>query len=451
MDNKERLEFHEFDAISEEAYLDRIKEELKNKSLQEIIENNSVDGISYTPSAYSNYKSIPENFRIPLDNENRWKIHVDIGQNWKNNSLDVLSDKEEFPDSVGVSITDIKEIPALLNVLHPNLKSISISGVVRFPDLVNDKNFMDLANRKVEGWMHFDPIFDLANESGGNSETLDSFFGLINTLSSETSIKGLNIQSHVFKDAGATIVQEIAITLNLINEYLIQCEQRGIPKELLLNQMVVSMAHHTDYFLEIAKYRAIRVLFQTLCHTHGLNKFIPLTIHGKDSNLKLSGKDVDVNLLRHTTGAMSAIVGGVDFAECAVHQSGSEESNDAIRLARNILILLKHESDIGMVKDPAHGSYLIELITYDLVNKAWAEFKRIENKGGFIAGMKDDSIPNEVEVSANKKMQDFREGKIKMVGSNIFPSNDQKTIEAAISRVKGKIHPLVLETSNSPE
>ncbi len=442
----DELNFNEFTSISDQEYLDKIRKELKDKSLEHILEQNALDGVLYSPANLDGTKNV-QNFTLPISTDHSVHTHLDLDTFWKNND-DLVPLVSKLVDSVSIAINTPEELIEFHKKYNSVVNSVAIKPNFDFNIWLQQENRNTLLNVPALKWVNCDPIlsnFRDSEEPKYKEINPSELFDFLGFLKEHSKIKGLGIQSCNLKDAGATIVQEIAYTLNLINEYIELAKSNNFPLSSLHDQMVISMAHHTDYFMEMAKYRAFRIVYQTLINSHGLSSNNTVVIHGRDSVLKLGRKDVDLNLLRHTTGAMSAITGGVDKVECLLHTYQHQNIEDAFRLAGNTMLLLKHESDIGAIKDPAAGSKLIDGLTLTLAEKAWEEFKKIEKNGGFLACVSNGMISEYIEQSANQKRKDFESGKIKMVGANVFARDEDSTPSQLKTTSSFGFKPLILD------
>jgi methylmalonyl-CoA mutase len=160
---------------------------------------------------------------------------------------------------------------------------------------------------------------------------------------------------------------------------------------------------------------------------HACSKSIIINAH--TSGFWNTVYDPYVNMLRATTQAMSASLGGVDGIEVKSYNSAWEEGNEfSNRVARNVQLLLKEESYFDKVIDPAGGSYYIEQLTQELAEKSWLKFQKIEKKGGFIGLVTSGNLHRELSEEANKQIATFEKGDLKMLGVNLYPNKNEKAL-----------------------
>lgn len=228
----------------------------------------------------------------------------------------------------------------------------------------------------------------------------------------------LSINAGIYQNAGANMVQQLAFTLAHLNEYLNHLQFTNSP-------ITIEVSVGTNYFFEIAKLRALRLLFNTLAkeYNHNLDCHIIATPTKRNKTLY----DYNVNMLRTTTECMSAILGGADSISNLPYDSLYHKDNEfGDRIARNQLLVLKHESYFDKVSNPADGAYYIETLTEQLAEKALLLFKEIEEKGGFITQLIEGNIQKKISESASKEQELFDNGKEILLGTNKYPNKNDR-------------------------
>ena len=233
------------------------------------------------------------------------------------------------------------------------------------------------------------------------------------------------VSSHVFHNAGANIAQELAFTLSSAVTYLDKLTDEGLRVEEILSKVYFSLSIGTNYFLEIAKLRALRYLWERISGQFlkevGRYDKAYCYIHAQTSTFYDAAITPNTNMLRATTEAMSAVMGGCDALTVHAYDAVFQESDEfSERIARNISILLKGESYLDKTVDPAAGSYYLENLTLQLVDAAWALFLAIEEKGGFMEAIAQNFIQEAIEENYQQTLRALQEGKRVMVGVNKF-------------------------------
>jgi methylmalonyl-CoA mutase len=257
----------------------------------------------------------------------------------------------------------------------------------------------------------------------------DYLASIVKSSSSLPHFRTININASNFNNAGADIVQELAFGISMGSEYLAQLTERGISADVAASKIRFSFGTGSDYFPEIAKLRAARLLWSVVTNSfhpaHGEN--IKMEIHCVTSEWNKTVYDPYVNMLRTQTEAMSAILGGTDSLTVEpfdiVFRHPDEFSE---RIARNQQLILKEEAYFDKVADPSAGSYYIENLTNLIAENAWKLFLEIEDQGGFLSCLKTGLIQKKLSESASRRKSDIASGKEILLGTNRFPDLDEK-------------------------
>lgn len=259
-----------------------------------------------------------------------------------------------------------------------------------------------------------DPIAELAKD-GNWFSNLNEDFAIASKINQELSYcSALAVNAEIYQNAGATMVQQLAYTLAHLNEYFNRIPQKA-------QTILVQVAVGSNYFFEIAKLRALRLLLDTLAKEY--HPDITFKIMAKPSKRNKTIYDYNVNMLRTTTECMSAILGGADTVTNLPYDVLFHKDNEfGDRIARNQLLVLKEESYFNAVNNPAEGSYYIENLTQQLAEKGLTLFKDIERNGGFITQLIEGTIQRKIAQSAEKEQELFDQGKEVLLGTNKYPN-----------------------------
>jgi methylmalonyl-CoA mutase len=231
----------------------------------------------------------------------------------------------------------------------------------------------------------------------------------------------LKISTTAYANAGATNVQQLAFALAQLNEYLsdLPSNSHCFQSPLILETTVAS-----NYFFEIAKHRAFRQLTAFLLKQYGLNT--PVYLASKTAIINQSATDAYNNMLRTSTEAMSAIIGGCDMLSVGRFDASMDEKNDqAIWWALNQSLILEHESYFNQISDVSAGSYYIETLTHQLCEQAWHLFKSIEMDGGWLRLLKSGDVKRMIDEAYSDLIQQFQSGEKVMVGINKFTKEEE--------------------------
>lgn len=236
----------------------------------------------------------------------------------------------------------------------------------------------------------------------------------------EAIVKNTNsfsIDVSLYQNAGATMVQQLGYAMAQTNEYLNHLENAD--KQPI--QITYHISVGTNYFFEIAKLRALRLLCNTLVKEYNLEAVCHIVATPTKRNKTIY--DYNTNMLRTTTECMSAILGEADTICNLTYDAIYHKDNEfGERIARNQLLVLKRESYFDVVENASEGSYYIESLTNQLAEKALELFKDIEAKGGFLNQLKEGTIQRKIKESAAKEQEQFDTGAIVLLGTNKHPN-----------------------------
>ena len=407
--------FSEFEAVSSKQWKQQIQYELKGVDYNETLVWESLEGIKVKPFYHIDESDINLNAIVPAK---PFAIVQNIFvHDVKKSNARALETLQRGAESVRftiendtISIEELMQNLPIENVnYYFNLPFLS----VEFSNKINDF----ASKNKATILIQIDPIGQLIKD-GNWFENLEKDFDKLNTIASKITVPFLTISSGIYQNAGANIVQQLAYTLAQVNEYFNRIS--------VINQPItIEVAVGTNYFFEIAKLRALRLLFKTLAteYNHNFDCHIIATPTKRNKTLY----DYNVNMLRTTTECMSAIIGGVDGVANLAYDALYHKDNEfGDRISRNQLLILKHESYFDKVNNPADGAYYIETLTEQLAEKALELFKDIERNGGLISQLIDGTIQRKINESAQKEQELFDSGKEVLLGTNKYPNkNDQ--------------------------
>lgn len=407
--------FSDFDAVSSKQWKQQIQYELKGADYNETLVWESPEGIKVKPFYHNDETAVNLDAITPskpfaiVQN-----IFVHDVQKSNARALETLQRGAESVrftlENDAISIKELMQNLPLENVnYYFNLPFLS----VEFSNKINDFTTKSKANIFIQN----DPIGQLVKD-GNWFENLEKDFEKLNTITSKTAVPFLTISSGIYQNAGANIVQQLAYTLAHANEYFNRISAINQP-------ITIEVAVGTNYFFEIAKLRALRILFNSLASEYNQNFDCHIIATPTKRNKTLY--DYNVNMLRTTTECMSAILGGADaIANLAYDAIYHKDNEFGDRISRNQLLVLKHESYFDKVNNPADGAYYIETLTEQLAEKALELFKDIEKNGGLISQLIDGTIQRKINESAQKEQELFDSGKEVLLGTNKYPNkNDQ--------------------------
>lgn len=308
----------------------------------------------------------------------------------------------------------LKEIDLERTELHCHLDFLSTASVEAFPK--------HLPAHPAAVFLHLDPIGKLVRQGNwfaSQQQDFSTLRSLLQNAGKRPGIHLLGIDGRRYQNAGATRVQQLAYMLAHAHEYLHAFGEwfPALP--------AFSVAVGSDYFFEIAKLRALRILWKTLANEYGRAPDCHILAVPSLRNKTLY--DYNTNMLRTTSECMAAILGNADTLVNLPYDALFHKQNDfADRLARNQLLLLKHEAQLGLVANPADGAYFIETLTRQLAEQALALFRQLEAGGGLLQQLKEHNLQKKVRESASREQKLFDEAKLVLVGTNAYAKKEER-------------------------
>lgn len=255
---------------------------------------------------------------------------------------------------------------------------------------------------------------------------------LLDTVKIVPNLRVLAVDSFTFCDAGAYIYQELGYALAWGAEWMSMLTEAGVKPDEVAHRIKFNLGISSNYFMEIAKFRAARMLWAQIVEQYKpeSKQSCKMMAHTITSRFNQTIYDAHVNLLRSQTETMSAALAGVDSITTLPFDLPYKKP-DAFseRIARNQQFLLKEESHLDKVVDPAGGSYYVETLTVSLANEAWKLFLSVEEKGGFLACINDCSIQKAINETSAKRHTDVARRKEILLGTNQYPNVNEMAAE----------------------
>lgn len=296
---------------------------------------------------------------------------------------------------------------------------------------------------EVRGIVGADPIGALAAD-GKLPASLDAHYDSLAAAARWATVNAPHlrtvfVRSDVYSNGGANDVQEVASVLATATAYLRALCERGLTIDEAASQIAFAFSMGANFFLQIAKLRAVRPLWAQIVGAFGGSaEAQKMRIHARPALFFKTIYDPYVNMLRNTTEIFSGVVGGIDSFESAPFDEPIRKGDEfSRRIARNVQIMLQEEFGLLQPIDPAGGSWAVETLTRQMKEKIWAEFQSIEKEGGIIAVLRAGSLQESVAavLAARFKNADLRRDRI--VGNNMYPNMTETLLETRAEDTAG--------------
>lgn len=446
MGKKEKL-FGQFPPVTASEWMEKISADLKGADFDKKLVWRTGDGFDLMPFYRKEdirnlpfMKSLPGEFpfvRGTRKRNNSWHIRQDIHvTSYAAANRNALSILMKGVDSLGFVIEDPETVNAgnfktLLKDIH--LKAVEINFLCNGKaseifEIISELSLnRGLDRYEIKGAIEADPLGRLmvtGNLCTSVEGGMDYLASLTGSAMSLPNLRTLHIRACDFCNAGSSVTEELAFSLSMGNEYLSQLTERDIDAEVAAKKIRFSFGIGPDYFPEIAKMRAARMLWALILKAYMPdNGILPeMNIHSITGRWNKTAYDPYVNMLRTQTELMSAVIGGADSITVEPFDIVYREP-DAFseRIARNQQLILMEEAHFDKVADPAAGSYYIETLTNLIAENAWKLYVETEEKGGFLSALKSGFIQKRISGSAEKKKNNAASGKLTLLGTNRYP------------------------------
>ena len=345
----------------------------------------------------------------------------------------------ETVGDTGTSVTTVEDMHVLLTGLdlakfplyvYAGANAVPLLALVAAARRASGEDMAE-----VHGIVGADPIGALAAD-GKLPASLDAHYDSLAAAARWATVNAPHlrtvfVRSDVYSNGGANDVQEVASVLATATAYLRALCERGLTIDEAASQIAFAFSMGANFFLQIAKLRAVRPLWAQIVGAFGGSaEAQKMRIHARPALFFKTIYDPYVNMLRNTTEIFSGVVGGIDSFESAPFDEPIRKGDEfSRRIARNVQIMLQEEFGLLQPIDPAGGSWAVETLTRQMKEKIWAEFQRIEKEGGIIAALRAGSLQESVAavLAARFKNADLRRDRI--VGNNMYPNMTETLLE----------------------
>lgn len=452
--NQERPKlFSEFPPVKTEEWERKIREDLKGADYNKKLLWKTPDGMVFRPyyrredlSGLEYLNSIPGQYPFVRGGKitnNEWEIRQDLTvESFSDANKKALYLLEKGVTSPGFILNG--NIPKTDQQLKKLLTGIDLQKTpVHFIIDSNDCSILHLLSGLIKkeklnpalvtGSLNLDPLGHLFRtgkffeDKGKDMVVLKKALELC--VPHLPSFRILAVDAGIFHNAGASLIQQLAFSLATGAEYLSVLTDLGFTADEIAPRMMFHFPSGTGYFPEIAKLRAARLLWSVIVQSFGSQKpdTSSMYIHSSTSEWKTTIYDPYNNILRGTTGTMSAIMGGANSVLVTPFDQASGGPGEfSERLARNIQIILKEEAYLNKVVDPGAGSYYIENLTDTIAEVTWQLFRETEKNKGILHAFRKGKIQEAVEKSAKRMFSDIARRREILLGINRYPDLNER-------------------------
>ncbi len=454
--------FDEFRGIDAEGWRNAVREDLGGADSDDFLEWSSVDGVSVPAylqrEALEDLPHVAPDVTIPPLAEatdrpaNDWTVcqiidhpnpetaneHVRAALDVGASDLRLRYCPTASRDS-SLRLTSPEDLASLLEGIDMSTTGLHLgrgpAAPVLYGALREYGSSRGIAADDLRGSVTYDPVAAVAAGQVGDA---DRAFALAHNLVSDAAalpgVRTVSIDSRVYHDAGASAVQELAYTLGALTERLARGTAQDMPLSTLLDSLQFVVSVSTSYFVEIAKLRALRLLvpqaiepFLSSTTTDRSFTAADVLLQVETSRRRETIYDPYVNMLRATTEAMAAVLGGCDTLAVRPYDAALRPPDDfGLRIARNVQFTLRHEAHFDQVADPAAGSYYVETLTDTLAQQAWQQFQDLEAEGGITEALRAGTLQRRIAATRRERREAVDEREHVLVGTTHYPALDEQ-------------------------
>ena len=443
-DSKEKL-FSDFPGVSTEAWMEKITADLKGADFEKKLVWKTNEGFKVKPfyrqedlEGLKTTEGLPGQFpylRGTKKDDNTWYVRQDIkvecAKEANAKALDLLN---KGVDSLGFNINKKDLCPEYIETLLEGICAECVElnfstcqgATVTLANLLVEyftKKGYDLA--ALKGSINYDPMGKMLAKGKDMSNYIATAKVLVEIMAALPKYRCISVNAIELNNAGSYIAQELGYALAWGNEYLNALIEAGVSADDAAKKIKFNFGISSNYFLEIAKFRAARMLWANIVKEYNpaCDCACKMLAHAETSTFNLTLFDAHVNMLRTQTEAMSAALAGVNSITVSPFDKAYQTPDDfSERIARNQQLLLKEECHFDKVVDPAAGSYFIENLTVSIAQQAWNLFLQVEEEGGMMEAVKAGKVQEAVNASNKARHEAVSKRREILLGTNQYPN-----------------------------
>ena len=452
--NKEKL-FGQFPPISTAEWKDKVIADLKGADFDKKLVWRTNEGFNVQPMyraedivGLKTTDSLPGEYPYVRGTkcDNEWLIRQDIfvenPQEANRKALDLLNKGiTSLGFQIGRDQITPESLASLLNGIDAEKVELNFIYCIKNASKIGEelssyfkKQGIDL--QKVKGSIGFDPFKRILKHGRDFPKYADMAEQVINSVSELPGYRVLMADAFMLNNAGSYITQELGFALAWGNEWLSVLTDKGLTVDKVANRIKFNFGISSNYFMEMAKFRAARMLWAQIVSAYKPNCDCAskIEMHAQTSQFNMTIYDAHVNLLRSQTETMSAALAGVNSITVTPFDITYKQPDEfSERIARNQQLLLKEESHFNKIVDPAGGSYYIETLTASIAEEAWKLFLEVEDAGGFYAALRSGFVQNTVNAAAESRRTAIARRKEILLGTNQYPNIHETALDKIVA------------------
>ncbi len=430
--------FTEFPPVSTEQWEAVINTDLKGADYEKKLVWKTHEGFNVRPYYRAENMEGLKDFGTGKKTNN-WFINYSVNarrNNFKEANAEAIESLNKGVESVSFfidpsAVITVADFAALLKDIDITVAPVAFRSCCVKKSYESFKNFLAYVDGlgvdkdAVKASFDFNPLGYLNRTGFFNADSCAALAQIVKDAQAYKGIRVIAVDASIFNSCGASAKEELGFALAQASEYMNCLTDAGLAAEEVARKIFFNFGIGSTYFMEIAKFRAARVLWANVVAAYGVDCKCAkkMVIRATTSEWNQTVYDAYVNMLRGTTEAMSAAISGVDFLEVLPFDFAFRVPSDfSNRISRNVQNILKEEAHFNKVVDPAAGSYYVENLTNSLAQAAWDLFKSVEDGGGYVAKFKEGFVQAAVKAVSDKKDKNISTRRETLLGSNQYPN-----------------------------
>jgi methylmalonyl-CoA mutase len=444
--------FEDFPQVSKEVWKAQIVEDLKGKEYEKSLFSNTISGLRLEPF-YTAEDSIGlENIFVYRNRVNPepvipglgprlWSnVHFVISSEEKPANMEILQALQQGADAIRIELSGNEDFSLIFSGVH--LEYIQVFIEPKSEPVLLLKKFLEYVDQsgldpsKLSGALMWGGLVHALKTKNPKTELANHAYQLMSLSKDFPGFKVIGIGASFYHNAGATAVQELAYAFGAWIGLAERLIEKGLQPAEIGHKTFIGLAIGSEFFEEIAKVKAARIFFQSLLRLYDVEVATEnIFIYASTSQWTKTQKDIYNNLLRNTTEAMAAIIGGCNALQVVPFDMAVKKAGGfSMRMARNVSSILLEESYLNKILDPTAGSFFVENLISDLLEAIKNKLADIENEGGWWHLYASLQMQEEIKFTRIMKQEAVKSGEKTVVGLNKYlNAKDEGFVQNSLS------------------
>jgi len=430
--------FEDFPQVSKSTWKTQIVKDLKGKEYEKSLVSSTLSGLKLEPfytaedsigleNIFAYRNRINPDPEIPGLGPRLWSnVHFVIASEENQANQEISQALLQGADSIRIELVGNEDFSAIFSGVH--LEYIQVFIEPKSDPVPLLKNFLEfvvqsgLDRSKLSGALMWGGLVHALKTKNPKTELANHTYQLMSLSKDFPGFKVIGIGASFYHNAGATAVQELAYAFGAWIGLAERLIEKGLQPAEIAHKTFIGLAIGSEFFEEIAKVKAARIFFHSLLRLYDVEVATEnIFIYASTSQWTKTRKDIYNNLLRNTTEAMAAIIGGCNALQVVPFDMAVKNADGfSMRMSRNVTSILLEESYLNKIMDPTAGSFFVENLISDLLKAVKNKLVDIENEGGWWHLYASLQMQEEIKLTRRIKQEAVESGENTVVGVNKY-------------------------------